>query len=40
MLGGLEITPKTRSHAVEMLQRATVAAPPASSAAARRSRRN
>ncbi|MGH8252500.1 MAG: DNA repair protein RecN, partial [Steroidobacteraceae bacterium] len=40
MLGGLEITPKTRSHAVEMLQRATDAAPPAAPAAVRRSRKN
>jgi DNA repair protein RecN (Recombination protein N) len=38
MLGGLEITAKTRSHAVEMLQRATTAAPPAAPAAARRGR--
>ncbi len=35
MLGGLEITAKTRSHAVEMLQRATTAAPPAPAAARR-----
>jgi len=41
MLGGLEITPKTRSHAVEMLQRATAAAPPAPpAAAARRGRKS
>ena len=41
MLGGLEITPKTRSHAVEMLQRATDAAPPAPPAVAvRRSRKS
>ncbi len=40
MLGGLEITPKTRSHAVEMLQRASDAAAPAPPAAVRRSRKN
>lgn len=40
MLGGLEITPKTRSHAVEMLQRATDAVPPPAPAAIRRNRKN
>ena len=40
MLGGLEITPKTRSVAVEMLQRATDAAPPTAPAAARRGRKS
>jgi DNA repair protein RecN (Recombination protein N) len=39
MLGGLEITPRARSHAVEMLERAASAvAPPAPAATSRRQR--
>jgi DNA repair protein RecN (Recombination protein N) len=40
MLGGLEITARARSHAVEMLERAASASPPSAPAVATRRRRS